>query len=49
MGSSHQETPVGVEPTWTGLQPVASPFGSSVKNQCPSQDSNPELLVRSEE
>ena len=25
-----QETPVGVEPTWTGLQPVAVPSGSSV-------------------
>jgi hypothetical protein len=24
------ETPVGVEPTWTGLQPVAVPSGSSV-------------------
>ena len=26
-----RETPVGVEPTSTGLQPVASPSGSSVK------------------
>ena len=25
-----KKTPVGVEPTWTGLQPVAVPSGSSV-------------------
>ena len=36
-----EETPVGVEPTWTGLQPVAVPSGSSVTPfQCPRQESN---------
>ena len=33
---SYKETPVGVEPTWTGLQPVAWPSGSSV-SQSPAQ------------
>ena len=32
------ETPVGIEPTVTGLQPVAWPFGTSVKH--PRQESN---------
>src|SRR5262249_4632883 len=36
------ETPVGIEPTSAGLQPAASPSGSSV-DQCPRQESN---LVR---
>ena len=36
-----KETPVGVEPTSTGLQPVAVPSGSSVTPlQCPRQESN---------
>jgi hypothetical protein len=37
-GSWPPETPVGIEPTITGLQPVAWPFGSSVKY--PRQESN---------
>src|SRR2546422_1382148 len=35
---ARQETPVGIEPTSTGLQPVAWPSGSSVKY--PRQESN---------
>jgi hypothetical protein len=42
-----EETPVGVEPTWTGLQPVAVPSGSSVTPlQCPRQESNPAFDFR---
>jgi hypothetical protein len=37
-GSWPSETPVGIEPTITGLQPVAWPFGSSV--EYPRQESN---------
>src|SRR5271167_3101165 len=37
-GSWLSETPVGVEPTSTGLQPAAWPSGSSVKY--PRQESN---------
>jgi hypothetical protein len=37
-GSWPSETPVGIEPTSTGLQPVAWPSGSSVKH--PRQESN---------
>ena len=37
-GSWPSETPVGIEPTSTGLQPVAWPSGSSVKY--PRQESN---------
>src|SRR3954447_2058075 len=42
-----RETPVGVEPTWAGLQPAACPSGSSVVGcesgdcRCPRQESNP--------
>ncbi len=37
-GSWPSETPVGVEPTFTGLQPAAWPSGSSV--EYPRQESN---------
>ncbi len=37
---SFEETPVGVEPTSTGLQPVAWPSGSSVIFKQPVQESN---------
>ena len=38
-----EETPVGVEPTWTGLQPVAVPSGSSVKSSVSSPGIEPGL------
>ena len=41
VGPAVSETPVGIEPTWTGLQPVAAPPGSSVNLlQCPRQELN---------
>ncbi len=44
-GSWPLETPVGVEPTLTGLQPVALPSGSSVF-EYPRQESNLILDLR---
>ena len=40
-----KETPVGVEPTWTGLQPVAVPSGSSVKESPATEDGRRWLFV----
>src|SRR5260370_41340765 len=44
--TAHQKTQVGVEPTSTALQAVASPSGSRVICQYPRQESNLDLDLR---